>query len=140
MANDPIRRLTIELIKQHPDAPARTLARRLVHETNNALTLEQARSRVRHQLGQCGVRSRKSPQCKRAARKAGAVPKMPASQAAPWTQHELGVTGTVGILSDIHVPYHSEVALAAAVDYLQTIGIDCLLLNGDVADLSLIHI
>lgn len=134
MANDPIRRLTIELIKQHPDAPARTLARRLVHETNNALTLEQARNRVRHQLGQCGVRSRKAPQCKRAARKPGEVPKMPRSQADPWTPHDLGVTGTVGILSDIHVPYHSEVALAAAVDYLKTIGIDCLLLNGDVAD------
>ena len=134
MAVDAIHKLTLELVRQHPDAPARTLARRLVHETNNALTLEQARSRVRTMLGQNGAKSKLAPKCKRSARKPGDQPKMPKSQAEPWTPHELGVTGTVGILSDVHVPYHSEVALAAAVEYLVTIGIDCLLLNGDIAD------
>jgi predicted phosphodiesterase len=57
---------------------------------------------------------------------------MPKSIAEPWTPHVLGVTGRVGILSDTHVPYHDDRAVAAAVDHLE--GIDALVLNGDIAD------
>lgn len=59
---------------------------------------------------------------------------MPASVAEPWSPYELEVVGRVGILSDVHVPYHSETAVAAAVGHLKAVGIDALLLNGDVAD------
>jgi len=40
----------------------------------------------------------------------------------------------VGILSDIHVPYHSLSALTCAIKYLRDQQIDCLILNGDVFD------
>jgi hypothetical protein len=46
----------------------------------------------------------------------------------------LETTGIVGILSDIHVPFHSEVALQAAVGHFKTVGIDALILNGDTCD------
>jgi predicted phosphodiesterase len=59
---------------------------------------------------------------------------MPPSQAEPWLPFDLGITGKVGVLSDIHVPYHDETALRAAVDHLQGEKIDALLLNGDWAD------
>jgi 3',5'-cyclic AMP phosphodiesterase CpdA len=59
---------------------------------------------------------------------------MPPSKAEPWEPHVLGVVGTVGVLSDIHVPYHSEIALGAAVADLKSSGIDALILNGDIAD------
>jgi len=59
---------------------------------------------------------------------------MPKSMAAPWNPHVMGVTGRVGILSDVHVPYHSEIAVAAAVGYLRDLGLDGLLLNGDICD------
>jgi predicted phosphodiesterase len=67
-------------------------------------------------------------------RKAGERLAMPPSQAEPWLPFDLGITGKVGVLSDIHVPYHDETALRAAVDHLQGEKVDALLLNGDWAD------
>lgn len=40
----------------------------------------------------------------------------------------------VGILSDVHVPFHSMEALVCAIKYFKQIGIDCLYLNGDIFD------
>jgi predicted phosphodiesterase len=51
-----------------------------------------------------------------------------------WEPFELGGGIRVGILSDIHIPYHDERALAAAVDYLKRRRPDVVLLNGDYGD------
>ena len=40
----------------------------------------------------------------------------------------------VGVLSDIHVPYHSMSAITCAIKYLRDEKIDCLILNGDIMD------
>jgi len=40
----------------------------------------------------------------------------------------------IGILSDIHVPFHSLEALTCAIKYLREQQIDCLYLNGDTFD------
>lgn len=40
----------------------------------------------------------------------------------------------IGILSDIHVPFHSLEALTCAIKYLKKQEIDCLYLNGDTFD------
>jgi len=40
----------------------------------------------------------------------------------------------VGVLSDIHVPYHSLEALTCAIKHLREQSIDCLILNGDIFD------
>lgn len=40
----------------------------------------------------------------------------------------------IGILSDIHVPFHSLEALTCAIKYLRDQQIDCLYLNGDTFD------
>jgi UDP-2,3-diacylglucosamine pyrophosphatase LpxH len=40
----------------------------------------------------------------------------------------------IGILSDIHVPFHSLEALTCAIKYLRDQEIDCLYLNGDTFD------
>lgn len=135
-SGDPITEIARRLASTHPDASAKTLARRLVAESNGALTLEQARSRIRRQFSVNGKHSRKTVKAAapRAPRDAGAVYAMPSSIAEPWTAHRIDVLGPVGILSDIHVPYHSEVAVIAAVEHLKTEGIAALLLNGDIAD------
>jgi predicted phosphodiesterase len=135
--DDRITEMVRELIRKHPQAPARTLARRLVEDVNGALTLEQARSRIRSILGLNGEPRRKQSHDKplhRPPRKAGERLAMPPSQAEPWLPFDLGITGKVGVLSDIHVPYHDETALRAAVDHLQGEKVDALLLNGDWAD------
>lgn len=125
-----------QLARKFPDAPSRTLARRLVKETNGAITLEQARARIRGQFGVKGksYRSQAKAVSPRAPRKAGEIYSMPPSMAEPWTPHVMNVLGPIGILSDVHVPYHSEIAVAAAVGFLKDRELSGLLLNGDIAD------
>jgi len=40
----------------------------------------------------------------------------------------------IGIMSDIHVPFHSMIALTCAIKHLRDEQIDCLILNGDIMD------
>ena len=137
-AGDDLTALARQLVALHPDAPAKTLGRRLQAESNGALTLEQAYLRVRYALGLLGKRHRRQlvgvGGTARPPRQAGQVFSMPASKADGWEPHVLDVTGPVGILSDIHVPYHSETAVRAAVDALVGEKIEALVLNGDTAD------
>ena len=131
-----------KIIKLFPEASAKSLARRLKADLNNSNTLESCRSIVRRALGQNGDERRralaKSENLTRPARKPGQnrppPPAMPESLATAWAPYVLGVTGQVGILSDIHVPYHSPKALAASVKHLKTLGLKALILNGDFAD------
>lgn len=122
------------LVAEYPDHSARGLARMLVERSNKALTLEQARTRIRNILGLVGKKQRRHAYAPRPPRQAGQKLAMPASVAEPWVPHELGVVGRVGILSDVHVPFHDEVAVRAAVDHLGEAGVAAILLNGDVCD------
>ena len=135
---DPITLMARRLAQQFPDAPARTLARRLVAEANHAITLEQARSRIRIEFGVNGRQNnggnRSSASAPRPPREAGKVYSLPPSMAESWTPHRIDVVGAVGILSDVHVPYHSERAVLAAVQHLKEEQVQALLLNGDIAD------
>lgn len=136
MAGDVITDMAKRLCQRHPAAPARTLARRLVRESNGAVTLEQARKRIARQFGVNGVQNRKNvkPSCPRPARQSGEHRTMPKSLAESWTPHVMDVLGPVGIISDVHVPYHSEIAVAAAIAFLKGQSLTGLLLNGDIAD------
>lgn len=134
---DAVSEIVTRVITAHPDMPARTLARRVKEESGNAITLEAARTRVRDALGLSGIKKRKrsvTKQFHRVPRPAGQRYEMPLSQAEPWLPHDLKILGKVGILSDIHVPYHDDTALRAAIAHLKAEKIDALLLNGDWAD------
>ena len=134
--SDPITEMAKRLCRMHPDAPSRTLARRLVKESNGAVTIEQARKRINRQFGVSGkkMRTQIRAAAPRARRSAGEILAMPPSMAEPWTPHVMKVVGPVGILSDVHVPYHSEIAVAAAVGHLKEQNLAGLLLNGDICD------
>lgn len=136
MAGDPITDMARRLAQLHPDAPAQTLARRLVKEANGAVTLHQARMRIQRQFGVQGKTHRKhiKAAAPRAPRQSGVVYSMPPSVADSWTPHVMKVLGPVGILSDVHVPYHSETAVRAAVAFLKGQELAGILLNGDIAD------
>lgn len=137
MRTDPISKMALDVVRAHPDHPARSLARMLVDRANGAITIEAARARIRGLLGQIGERRRKrimKSGLERPARKPGESVMPPKSQAVPWTAYDMATVGKVGILSDIHCPYHDDVALRAAVDHLHEHKIDALLLNGDFAD------
>lgn len=136
MAGDAITQKVKRLAQKFPDAPARTLARRLAKECKGAITIDQARKRIQRQFGVNGDKNRKriKPVAARAARQAGVVYEMPRSVAEPWTPHVMKVLGPIGILSDVHVPYHSETAVKAAVEFLKAQSLAGILLNGDIAD------
>lgn len=59
---------------------------------------------------------------------------LPASDETAYEPYIIKGFKRVGILSDIHVPYHSISALTCAIDYLKKQKIDALLLNGDTID------
>lgn len=137
MARDPIAEKVRRLVTAHPDAPAKTLARRLQKECNSGITLNAAYCRIRQAFGTMGSKHRKQPSvvAKREARRPGQGRPMPKSLAEPWVPYTLVTGGArVGVLSDIHVPYHDEIAVRAAVDHIQDEGFDAILLNGDTVD------
>ena len=134
---DAVTAIVREVVAAHPDAPARTLARRIVRETRGALTIDQARNRVLYAIGQKGNRERAAATSRdhfRPARKPGQLAELPPSRAEPWPAFDLGVVGAVGVLSDIHCPFHDETAVRAAVKFLKRERPAVLLLNGDFAD------
>jgi predicted phosphodiesterase len=124
-----------KLCRKFPDAPSRTLAKRISAE--HKCTIEQARAAVRIVRGAYGETRRKKTPDKslfQAPRKAGQKPQLPPSLAKKWEPFELGNGIRVGVLCDIHIPYHDEQALAAAVLYLKKRRPDVVLLNGDYGD------
>jgi predicted phosphodiesterase len=123
-----------ELCKKFPDAPNIGLAKRAKQERPETFaTVDTARSMIRNIRGALGKKNRNQATQPRPKGKAGQVPKMPPSLAEPWVPIELDCK-RCGIISDVHIPYHSEVAFEAAVKSLKQSKIDTLLINGDFAD------
>lgn len=120
------------LCAEFPDVPSRTLAKRL--STSHKITLEQARGIIRLARGNHGVKNRSQATHKRPPQPAGWKPSLPPSLAEPWTPFDLGNDVRAGIISDLHVPYHSVMACESPVKELKRRKIDTLILNGDGAD------
>jgi predicted phosphodiesterase len=123
-----------ELCKKFPDASNIGLAKRAKKERPETFaSIDSARSMVRTIRGAMGKRHKNQATQPRPKGKAGQVPKIPPSLAEPWAPIELDCK-RCGIISDVHIPYHSEVAFEAAVKSLKKSKIDTLLINGDFAD------
>lgn len=127
------------LVERMPEAPARTLARRLVTDYPELFpNVENARKSVLYVLGTGGTKNKRSVANKtsfRKARKAGWKPEFPPSSAEDWKPLELSVPGVVLSLSDLHVPYHDKKAIDAAVAHVKKKHrITHLVLNGDYGD------
>lgn len=136
------RRLAIvrSVIKRFPDAPARTLGRKLFTE-NPAMfkSVEDGRDVVRGVLGLVGDGHRKQRSTKelfRKPRKAGEIPKMPESLAKAWEPFVVEGCKKVLVLSDIHVPFMDNEAVDAALTYGETYNPDTILINGDLLDFT----
>jgi len=131
----PHRLLAEKLCKKFPDTPSRTLAKRVALECK--VNMEMARTAVRTVRGVNGKYRREQTLDKSLFKppgKAGAKPKLPPSLAKKWEPFELGGDMTVGVISDLHIPYHDEQAIQAAVAYLRRRKPDVLLINGDYGD------
>lgn len=124
----------LRLCKAHPNAPSRTLARRIAKEFK--CSIEQARTAVRRYRGNSGNHHRKSVKqgSFRLNQPPGWKPAMPDSLADEWSPFELGNGIGVAVLSDIHAPFHDDQALSAAVRNVQKRTPDVVVLNGDIGD------
>lgn len=136
--------LARELCQQYPTYPTRGIARILYHQ-NPALfpNLEAARKAVAYARGKNGKISRKQVVNTGCSDTPGFGEILPAgtgsrlacppSLAEPWTPFFLPPGNGLN-LSDIHLPYHSEIAVTAAIQHAKRKHIDWILLNGDIAD------
>ena len=123
-----------EICEKFPDASNLGLAKRAKKERPESFSgVEHARTLIRTIRGAHGDRIKKQATQLRPKGKAGQLPKMPPSLSAPWEPFVIDAK-RIGIISDVHIPYHSETACAAAVGALKKESIDTLLINGDFAD------
>ena len=59
---------------------------------------------------------------------------LPASDEIEYLPYNISGHKRIGILSDIHAPYHNIAALTAAIEFLKKEKVDAVLLNGDTID------
>ena len=119
-----------QYLREHPDTPSHTIARYLFGRYPNQWTNEAGcLNQVRYYRGAAGNKNRK----KRKGEESFSV-KIPKSAKRTYKTARLRTPGRWLLIGDLHVPYHHEKALEAAIKH----GIDnkCehLLVNGDALD------
>lgn len=126
-----------EACEMFPDIPSRTLARMLRKERPLLFrSIEQARDAVRYARGNRGKNSRRYSKSKLLFRdngKAGVVT-IPEPVVESWEPLVVSGPARIGVLSDIHVPYHDGSAVEVAVKECKRHGCDTIILNGDTID------
>lgn len=126
-----------EACAKFPDTPTRTLAR-MLHEKRPRLftSLEQARGAVRFVRGNCGSKNRHLLADKTMIRPNGkcGVVEMPEPVIESWEPLRIDGPARIGVLSDIHVPYHDRSALETAVKECKRHKCGVIILNGDTVD------
>jgi predicted phosphodiesterase len=125
------------VLKKFPETGHRTLARKLNAEHPLLFpSLENARNAVRTATGNHGKNLRKQTPDKSQFRKpgkAGQLPPLPKSEAKGWEPFTIDAKRNL-ILSDLHIPFTSDKAIDAALDYGDEYNPDSILINGDLAD------
>jgi hypothetical protein len=129
-----------ELIREFPDAPALTLAKKAYREHPEVWTsLEACRSAVRVILGLHGKRTRQEMTDKSLYRKprpagwTGVIPEA-ITQLEDWRAYQIKGSHRTLILADVHIPFHDPQALEVALEYGEKRKPTCILLNGDLGD------
>jgi predicted phosphodiesterase len=124
--------------EQYPKMPTLTLARVMYNENAEVFKdVEAARYSLRHIEGKVG-QLRKAQLKDKTFVLEDPRPynpfKLPESEEVTFEPHRITGVTKLGILSDIHIPYHSIQALTAALQHLKKSQVDGILLNGDTID------
>ena len=131
-----------EFLERYPDLPTRTIARLIVQEKPGVFRdAEAARSLLRTYRGAHGDRHRRFTQEGNKFRRSLGQPgddnhiplPPPLTEADPWRVVEIDFKRAL-LLYDIHIPYHDTVAVKAAMKYGRKLGVDCVILPGDLMD------
>lgn len=130
--------VAIQYRKKFPNYPTLKLAR-IVYKENNLLfkDVEAARTTLRYIEGKKGAYSKKYAKDKsfyRDEERPKNPYKLPESEEQEYQPFEIKGFKKVGIMSDIHLPYHHVDSLTEAITYLKKEKVDAVLLNGDTLD------
>lgn len=124
---------------EFPEVPTLTLAKKIYKEYPELFTnLESLRSALRYRRGNNGNTNRANAKNKhgdsfRKNGEAGFKVELPKSIADPHKNFNLP-DGKAFIMSDVHIPYHDDKALEAALAYADYYEPDYFVFNGDIAD------
>lgn len=132
----------VEVARQYrarfPDTPTKTLAKTMYADNPELFKdVEDARGRLGYIAGKRAGKNIKSVK-ESAFFEPEARPynpfKLPDSDESKYEPYVIKGHKRVGLLSDIHLPYHSVEALTTAIQFLKNEKVDALILNGDTRD------
>jgi predicted phosphodiesterase len=126
-----------EVLTEFPDLPNRTATRKLMKDFPSIfVSYDATRTLVRSLRGAQGNRIRNLPCFQTEHRKPLGWQKDALPKSISEDRPDLVIKGKhkTLILSDIHIPYHDEVAVKAAVEYGKKQKPDIVILNGDIGD------
>jgi predicted phosphodiesterase len=134
-------KIILEYLEKFPNSPSKTLAKKIYSENAGYFTvLENVYGRVRYYRGQMGSYHRKSLDNKEF-QKELKTKVMQNFVSLPTSLSEKRGTFTfptgcrkLGVIGDLHIPYHDEDAIETACDKMEAEGVDSILINGDLLD------
>ena len=124
--------------KKYPDYPTLKLARIMYNA--NKLTfkdIEDARSSLRYIEGKSGkalLKFVKNTEFTKTEARPYNPYNLPPSEETIYEPYFIKGHKRVGILSDVHIPYHSIESLTSAIGFMKKEKVDAILLNGDTID------
>ena len=132
--------IIIEYLKKFPEAPTKTLAKKIYAEHPTFTSFEGVYTRVRYYRGQLGEGHRKKLKDKSFQKELKVKHIMnekllPESHTKTRTQFTFP-TGCLklGVFGDVHIPYHDNTALETMFTKFEEENVDSLLINGDLLD------
>ena len=133
----PETKIILDYIERFPNAPARTLSRKIFEENKSFFdSFEKIYGRVRYYLGVNGNENRDVIKTNRFVRESRQFTKsLPESHIEKRQRIKLpsGIK-KLGIFGDVHIPYHDNEALEAMFDKFEEENVDGIYINGDLLD------
>jgi len=137
-ANEIGTKLVKEALSRFPDHASLTIAKALYKKHPQVWpSIDTLRSSIKYFRGANGIQNKKTLATKEFLRAKG-IPHnpmaLPPSDEKKFIPFIIEGSERIGVLSDIHVPFHNNPALTCALDHFKKRRIDCILLNGDTID------
>lgn len=125
--------IAVELLTKFPTASTLTLAKKMYKDNPSVFNdVEDARSILKYYSGESGQRKLKASIFDGKKREKVTMPESWASPMDIFTIPK-GYK-KIGVISDAQAPFHDEKAIDITLNYLNKLGIDCLVMNGDMID------
>ena len=141
MANKPTStgKVAIEYLKRYPKLPILTIAKKMYADNDMLFnSVDHARSLLKNHAGLGGKETRKhvKPELQRpVTHNYTPFANIPESYKSSPSFITLPIHhNNILVLADVHIPYHDENALRAAIQYGLSKNVNCIYLNGDILD------